>query len=67
MTNLLNDPQKAAQMGRESRKLAHYYDIQIVQKMHEELYNKLVKQRETVKRYPSFSWRRVKSWMGFSD
>lgn len=67
MTNLLNDPEKARQMGRESRKLAKYYDIQSVQKMHEGLYDRLVRQRDAGKPYPSSSWKRVKSWMGFSD
>ena len=67
MTDLLNDPDEARRMGRESRSLAATYDIRLVQKMHEQFYEKLIKQQGTGSHYQTLSWKRVKSWMGFSD
>ena len=65
MTKLLNDPGTAKQMGRESHRLAKNYDIQKVQKMHEQFYDKLIKQQKAGHRNQLSSWKRVKVWMGF--
>jgi glycosyltransferase involved in cell wall biosynthesis len=66
MTTILNNPETAQQMGIESHTLSAKYDIRNVQNMHEQLYEKLIKQHKAGKRTRS-SWKRVKAWMGFSE
>jgi len=66
MEKLLRDPNKARQMGRESHTLAKQYDIQKVREMHEQFYDKLIKQQKAGNRDQLSSWKRVKAWMGFS-
>jgi glycosyltransferase involved in cell wall biosynthesis len=66
MTTLLNNPETAQQMGRESYTLAKQYDLQTVCELHEQLYDKLIKGYKAETRTPASSWKRVKTWMGFS-
>lgn len=66
MEKLLRDPKIARQMGRESHIFAKQYDLQKVREMHEQLYDKLIKQQKAGKRNQRSSWKRVKAWMGFS-
>jgi glycosyltransferase involved in cell wall biosynthesis len=67
MVRILSEPNEAKQMGEESLKLSNYYDIERVQEIHEQYYEKLIRQQAGRKQYPTTSWKRLKTWIGISE
>lgn len=67
ISQIVDSPALAKQMGEESRRLAEHYDHERAQLLHEQYYRKLIKQQSLEKREKPSSWKRVKVWMGLGE